>query len=145
MGYLNNNTAHDVRAAFNPTGNAAVGIVPINDLTTYSKVNGEPRTFTDTMSFEHNSYDSRSASNYNPRGRRQGAFVVEEPRAAPVVQRVSRPPTTQGESVWSAMHPGEKAFEAQDLRKTSSGLRKVGFHFSSKILYPNIDYTLYIV
>lgn len=75
MGYLNNSSAvHDVnnaayRQAFRPNGNQAVGIVPINDLSTYSKINGEQRVFTDKMSFEHNSYDSRSANNYNQRGR----------------------------------------------------------------------------
>jgi len=78
MGYLNNvlepgtkiGSASDAqRYAFNQNNKgAAVGIVPVNDLNTYSKVGEPQRVFVDKMSFEHG-YDSRAENNYNLRGR----------------------------------------------------------------------------
>jgi hypothetical protein len=71
LGYLskvNNNNEPSNRHSFNPNTSNAVGIVPVNDLTTFSNVNEQQRVFLDKMSFEHQ-YDSRKDSNYPNRGK----------------------------------------------------------------------------
>ena len=52
----------------NPNSSHAVGIVPITDLTSYSKANEDQRVFVDKVSFEQ-AYDSRNENNYPMRGR----------------------------------------------------------------------------
>lgn len=51
------------RHGSNPNTREAVGIVPVNDLTAYSRPGEEQRVFVDKMSFEHQ-YDSRKDNNY---------------------------------------------------------------------------------
>lgn len=71
LGYLskvNNNIDPPNRHSFNPNTSNAVGIVPINDLNTFTNANEQQRVFLDKMSFEHQ-YDSRKDSNYPNRGK----------------------------------------------------------------------------
>ena len=56
------------RHGSNPNARQAVGIVPVNDLTTFSKSGEEQRVFVDKMSFEHQ-YDSRKDNNYPVMGK----------------------------------------------------------------------------
>lgn len=129
MGYLNNVLEPGTKIAssndnrFNHNGVQAQGIVPINDLTTHSNVNGPQRVFVDKMSFEQN-YDSRNEVNYAQRGRRQGAFVLDQVEPKPGMGLRSRPQSNGGSSVWNAMHPSDCKEEDLDSRKPS-GVRKV--------------------
>lgn len=72
MGYLNNVLEPGTQIGnYNSNGvqsMPAQGIVPINNLTTHSDVNGQQRVFVDKMSFEQN-YNSRNDVNYAQRGR----------------------------------------------------------------------------
>ena len=56
------------RHSFNPNTGQAVGIVPVNDLSSYTKANEPQRVFVDRVSFEQN-YDSRNDANYPARGK----------------------------------------------------------------------------
>lgn len=56
------------RHGSNPNSSHAVGIVPITDLSNYSKANEQQRVFVDKVSFEQG-YDSRNENNYPMRGR----------------------------------------------------------------------------
>ena len=56
------------RHASNPNSQHAIGIVPVTDLTSYSKANEQQRVFVDKVSFEQ-AYDSRNENNYPMRGR----------------------------------------------------------------------------
>jgi hypothetical protein len=56
------------RHSYNPNNSNAVGIVPVNDLNSFSQANEPQRVFLDKMSFEHH-YDSRNDSNYPNRGK----------------------------------------------------------------------------
>ncbi len=68
IGAVNDNNGAAQRYTYNQNGRAAVGVVPVNDLNTYSKAGEPQRVFVDKMSFEHG-YDSRADNNYNQRGR----------------------------------------------------------------------------
>lgn len=61
-------TESGTRHGYNPNATHAVGIVPITDLTSYSKANEPQRVFLDKVSFEQ-AYDSRNDSNYPIRGK----------------------------------------------------------------------------
>lgn len=56
------------RHSFNPNSSHAVGIVPVNDLTSYTNVNEAQKVYIDKMSFEHG-YDSRTENNYQNKGK----------------------------------------------------------------------------
>lgn len=56
------------RHSFNPSNSHAVGIVPINDLTSFTNVNEAQKVYVDKMSFEHG-YDSRTENNYQNKGK----------------------------------------------------------------------------
>lgn len=111
LGYVNKVNGNSVdalpnRHSYNPNTVNSVGIVPINDLNTFTNANEQQRVFLDKMSFEHQ-YDSRSDSNYQNRGKRQGAFVIEQIEPRPNFGTKIRPDSNKGTSVWDAMHPAE--------------------------------------
>jgi hypothetical protein len=56
------------RHGSNPNSNHAVGIVPITELSSFSKANENQRVFVDKVSFEQ-AYDSRNENNYPMKGR----------------------------------------------------------------------------
>ncbi len=94
------------RHSMNPNTQHAVGIVPVTDLSSYSKSNEQQRVFVDKMSFEH-AYDSRKEDNYALRGKRQGAYVMEQVEPKPAVGLKQRPNLDRGSSMWDAMHHNE--------------------------------------
>jgi hypothetical protein len=100
--------ANAQRHSNNPNTGHAVGIVPVTDLSIYSKGNGaEQRLFVDKMSFEHQ-YNARAEDNYPLRGKRHGAYVVEQVEPKPVLGTKNRPLSLRGGSVWDLMHPSEE-------------------------------------
>lgn len=138
MGYLNNvlepntqvggpngeNKGAPTRYQYNTNGAQAVGVVPVNDLNSFTNANDKQRVFVDKMSFEHN-YDSRNNQNYNQRGRRQGAFVMDQIEPKPAVGLQSRPNSNAGTSVWGAMHPSDQKDDFNPNSRQTSGLRQV--------------------
>lgn len=56
------------RHSFNPNNAHAVGIVPINDLNSFTNANEPQKVFVDKMSFDHG-YDSRVENNYPNKGK----------------------------------------------------------------------------
>lgn len=111
IGSVNENQGGAARHTYNPNNAHAVGIIPINDLNNYSKnVSGEQpgqqRVFADKMSFEHN-YDSRKDANYPVRGKRQGAYVIEQIEPKPALGLRTHVDRNKGASVWDAMHLDE--------------------------------------
>lgn len=65
---LNENQGGANRHSYNPNNSQAIGIVPVNDLNSFTKSNEPQRVFVDKMSFEHE-YDSRKDGNYPNRGK----------------------------------------------------------------------------
>ena len=113
VGSVNENQGGAARHTYNPNGAHAVGIIPINDLNNYSKQqsNGggeqqQQRVFADKMSFEH-AYDARKESNYAQRGKRQGAYVIEQIEPKPALGLRTHVDRNKGASVWDAMHLDE--------------------------------------
>ncbi len=102
------------RHSMNPNTQHAVGIVPVTDLSTYSKANEQQRVFVDKMSFEHG-YDSRKEDNYALRGKRPGAYVTEQVEPKPAVGLKQRPNLDRGSSMWDAMHHTEAPTAPQQL------------------------------
>lgn len=101
------------RHSMNPNTVVATGIVPVTDITSYSKQGEQQRVFLDKMSFEHG-YDARKNDNYPPRGKRQGGFVMEQIEPKPPVGLKARPNFNRGASVWDVMHPEYKNGEDKD-------------------------------
>lgn len=124
IGGINENNGAAHRHTYNPNGVQAVGVVPVNDLNSYTKANEQQRVFVDKMSFEHN-YDSRNNQNYAQRGRRQGAFVMDQLEPKKPIGLKSRPDSNSGSSVWSAMHPNDQKSDSNSNSRQTSGLRKV--------------------
>jgi hypothetical protein len=94
------------RHSMNPNTGHAVGIVPITDLSSYSKNGEQQRVFVDKMSFDHG-YDSRKEDNYPLRGKRLGGYVMEQVEPKLPVGLKQRPNLDRGASVWDAMHQSE--------------------------------------
>ena len=74
IGGANENNGAAYRHTYNPNGQQAVGIVPITDLSSYSKAGEPQRVFVDKMSFEQ-AYDSRNENNYAMRGKVTSRWV----------------------------------------------------------------------
>lgn len=107
------------RHGANPNGREAVGIVPVNELNSYSRPGEEQRVFVDKMSFDHQ-YDSRKDTNYPIQGKRQGAFVLDQvqPQHQQSQQRPqyglkTRVDSGKGASIWDLMQPENKSKTSQ--------------------------------
>ena len=66
----------------------------------------------DKMSFEQ-AYDARQADNYPQRGKRQGAFVLEQVEPKPPVGTKNRPNLNRGTSMWDVMHQNNEQQQQQ--------------------------------
>lgn len=106
VGMVNENQGAAQRHTYNPNGQHAVGIIPINDLNNFSKNPEQPRVFHDKMSFEQ-MYDARKDNNYPLRGKRQGAYVIEQVEPKPPLGTRNYVDLHKGASVWDAMHLDE--------------------------------------
>ncbi|CAF2583154.1 unnamed protein product [Rotaria sp. Silwood2] len=99
----------NTRYSANPYHIRTVGIVPITDLKS-ENLESVNQTLAEKVSFEQQ-YNSRDATNYPLRGRRHGAFVIEEQKP-----KVNSPeqfePTSSAKiertsSMWDLFHPAE--------------------------------------
>jgi len=112
------------RHAYNPNNAQAVGIVPVTELKGYNDVNRE-RVYVDKMSFEHQ-YDSREPSNYPVKGKRQGAFVLDQYEPKHQLGTKQHSDMNKGTSVWDCMHHTDEVVgnpepKAQVYQKPFSG------------------------
>ncbi|RNA26547.1 hypothetical protein BpHYR1_053643 [Brachionus plicatilis] len=94
------------RHSFNPNNAHVVGIVPVNDLNSFTNGNEAQKVYVDKMSFEHG-YDSRTENNYPNKGKRQGAFVLDQMEPRRVAGTQSRADSNKGVGMWDVMHPSD--------------------------------------
>ncbi|CAF0979503.1 unnamed protein product [Rotaria sordida] len=99
----------NTRYSANPFHIRTVGIVPITDLKP-ENLESVDQTLVEKVSFEQQ-YNSRNFTNYPLRGRRHGAFVIEEekPKVYPPKQfeMTSSAKLERAASMWDLFHPTE--------------------------------------